>query len=204
MSAPQTGHSRDESASRQGNGGDFGAVKPNIPPFRPAPARSATLGNMPHGYKSRATSQPPGERLPLGASSPFNGTLPESGRGSPSGQFGVIGGSRTPSKFAAPGSGTATRANSFSAGELRESRVSHWVGLGHRMSEADMTRTQPRSEHCPVMSRRSPRAPTRLRLSPHSPLRLLHRIPPRHTSQTCHLARLPKPAPTRLALVRNP
>jgi hypothetical protein len=202
MSAPHTGQSRDEFASRQRNGGDFGAVKPNIPPFRPAPARSATLGNMPQGYKSRATSQPPGERMPLGGGSPFNGTLPESGRGSPSGQFGVIGGSRTPSKFAVPGSGTATRANSFSAGELRESRVSP-VWNHKRWMEADVTRTHPRSERCPVMSRRSLRDLTRLRLSPRSPPRPRRPTHPRHIFPISHLVRLPKLAPTHHAPALN-
>ncbi|OCF37905.1 hypothetical protein I316_00129 [Kwoniella heveanensis BCC8398] len=100
---------------------------PNAPAFRPSPARAATLSGTPFQYKTRAASQPAGERIPPPATS-----TPGSGRGSPGagtngngGAFGVIGGSRTPGRFGnalASGGGTATRANSFSAGEIREPR----------------------------------------------------------------------------------
>ncbi|WVQ99975.1 hypothetical protein IAU59_007118 [Kwoniella sp. CBS 9459] len=98
---------------------------PNAPAFRPSPARAATLSGTPFQYKTRAASQPAGERIP-----PPTVSTPESGRGSPGANgngapFGVIGGSRTPGRFGnalATGGGIATRANSFSAGEIREPR----------------------------------------------------------------------------------
>ena len=102
----------------------YSSPNPHAPAFRPAPIRSNALGPGP-AFKSRAASQPAGERLPA------PGSQPDSGRGSPgnAGAFGVIGGSRTPSRFvnAMPTGGTATRANSFSAGEMREPRVSHHI-----------------------------------------------------------------------------
>ncbi|ORX38532.1 hypothetical protein BD324DRAFT_649896 [Kockovaella imperatae] len=72
--------------------------------------------------KIRATSQPAGERIPA---RPGSGNSIETGRGSPGGIYGVIGGSRTPMKAGGNGNGThlgngtATRANSFSAAEMR-------------------------------------------------------------------------------------
>ncbi|WVF72775.1 hypothetical protein IAT40_007593 [Kwoniella sp. CBS 6097] len=98
---------------------------PNAPAFRPSPARAATLSGTPFQYKTRAASQPAGERIP-----PPTASNPGSGRASPGlngngGAFGVIGGSRTPGRFGnalATSGGTATRANSFSAGEIREPR----------------------------------------------------------------------------------
>ncbi|ORY35609.1 hypothetical protein BCR39DRAFT_511119 [Naematelia encephala] len=95
---------------------------PQAPAFRPSPARAATLSSAVYPYKTRAASQPAGERLPAPASNP------DSGRQSPStngaGAYGVIGGARTPGRFgsALATGGTTTRANSFSAGELREPR----------------------------------------------------------------------------------
>lgn len=97
-------------------------------PTRPSPARAATLAAFQYS-KSRASSQPAGERQPV------FGTSPGSGRDSPgiASTYGVIGGSRAPSRFSGqpgmPGPGTATRANSFSVAEagLREPRVSHLI-----------------------------------------------------------------------------
>ncbi|WWD19036.1 hypothetical protein CI109_103494 [Kwoniella shandongensis] len=101
---------------------------PNAPPFRPSPARAVSLQGTSYQHKGRAASQPAGERLPPPSSTP------NSGRGSPGingngGAFGVIGGSRTPGRFGSAltgsggsGMGTATRASSFSAGELRDPR----------------------------------------------------------------------------------
>ncbi|WWD02546.1 hypothetical protein V865_000586 [Kwoniella europaea PYCC6329] len=98
---------------------------PNAPIFRPSPARATSLSGTPFQYKTRAASQPAGERIPPSST-------PGSGRGSPGmngtngvggGAFGVIGGSRTPGRFSnALAGGTQTRANSFSAGEIREPR----------------------------------------------------------------------------------
>ena len=116
------------------------------PPFRPSPTRSATIGAT--TFKSRATSQPAGERSP--APLHLSGSQPDSGRGSPAGMFGVIGGSRTP-KGGVGGrnvGGTATRANSFSAGEYRETRVSILY-----ISTALLTyRTRARTAHYRVTS----------------------------------------------------
>ncbi|OCF57297.1 hypothetical protein L486_04753 [Kwoniella mangroviensis CBS 10435] len=98
---------------------------PNAPIFRPSPARATSLTGTPFQYKTRAASQPAGERIPPSST-------PGSGRGSPGmngtngvggGAFGVIGGSRAPGRFSnALAGGTQTRANSFSAGEVREPR----------------------------------------------------------------------------------
>ena len=97
---------------------------PYAPAFRPSPARAATL-SAGFSFKSRATSQPAGDRISASAV----GSYPEAGRGSPGngngGEFGVIGGSRTPARHGnvlATG-GIGTRANSFSAGENWERRV---------------------------------------------------------------------------------
>nr|XP_019044647.1 hypothetical protein I302_06560 [Kwoniella bestiolae CBS 10118]OCF23577.1 hypothetical protein I302_06560 [Kwoniella bestiolae CBS 10118] len=110
---------------------------PNAPIFRPSPARATSLTGTPFQYKTRAASQPAGERIPPSST-------PGSGRGSPGvnglgngnsnanggGPYGVIGGSRTPGRFSTAlaggnhnGPGTQTRANSFSAGEVREPRT---------------------------------------------------------------------------------
>ncbi|KAK8854816.1 hypothetical protein IAR55_003555 [Kwoniella newhampshirensis] len=107
---------------------NINSPNPNAPPFRPSPARAVSLQGTPFQYKGRAASQPAGERLPPPSSTP------SSGRGSPGlngngGAFGVIGGSRTPGRFGSAlagmgGTGTATRASSFSAGEFRDPRVS--------------------------------------------------------------------------------
>ena len=99
--------------------------------LRPSPARTTSLAApIPnHPAKSRAASQPAGERLPVrsGSAGGHNAT----GRDSPGGLYGVIGGSRTPSKQQGAfsnsngnGNGAATRANSFSAAELKAPRVS--------------------------------------------------------------------------------
>lgn len=99
--------------------------------FRPAPVRSFTAGVNPYlsSVQGRATSQPPGDRQPTSS--------PASGRGSPGGlngggpfgnEFGVIGGSRTPTggKNGPAGAGTfvPTRASSFSVAEKIDQRVS--------------------------------------------------------------------------------
>ncbi|KAK4689501.1 hypothetical protein P7C73_g582, partial [Tremellales sp. Uapishka_1] len=107
--------------------GEVDAPNPNAPAFRPSPHRAATLASSAYPHNSsrnRATSQPAGEKLP-----PPPASTPGSGRGSPGmngGDFGVIGGTRTPGRFGNAlggiGGGIATRASSFSAGELREPR----------------------------------------------------------------------------------
>jgi hypothetical protein len=94
---------------------------PASQPPRPSPVRAATLAAYQLSTsKSRASSQPAGERFPV------FGTSPGSGRDSPlsttsgkGGSYGVIGGARTPSRFSSglPGPGIATRANSFSVAE---------------------------------------------------------------------------------------
>lgn len=96
---------------------------PASQPPRPSPVRAATLAAYQLSSKSRASSQPAGERFPV------LGTSPGSGRDSPlsttsgkGGSYGVIGGARaiTPRRFSSglpPGPGTATRANSFSVAE---------------------------------------------------------------------------------------
>ena len=88
-------------------------------PPRPSPVRAATLAAYQLSNKSRASSQPAGERFPVFGTSPGSGRdspLSTSGKG---GSYGVIGGARTPSRFSSglPGPGTATRANSFSVAE---------------------------------------------------------------------------------------
>jgi hypothetical protein len=94
-------------------------------PSRPSPARAATLAAY-QFKQSRASSQPAGERLPVFGSSPGSGrdSPLSSGNG---GAYGVIGGSRTPSRFSSglPAPGPATRANSFS---VAEGGLSHRVG----------------------------------------------------------------------------
>jgi hypothetical protein len=108
-------------------------------PPRPSPVRSATLAAYQLSTKSRASSQPAGERFPVFGTSPGSGRdspLSTSGKG---GSYGVIGGARTPSRFSSglPGPGTATRANSFSVAEgglsqrvclfgFKSSRVDFW------------------------------------------------------------------------------
>ncbi|WVR07576.1 hypothetical protein IAU60_004618 [Kwoniella sp. DSM 27419] len=95
---------------------------PNAPAFRPSPTRAATLAGAPFQYKTRAASQPAGERIPPTLSNPASGRASPGTNGG--GAFGVIGGSRTPGRFgnALAAGGTATRANSFSAGEIRDPR----------------------------------------------------------------------------------
>ena len=106
------------------NSPPISATPPNpyAPTFRPSPARAATL-SAGLSFKSRATSQPAGDRTSAVSS------YPEPGRGSSGngsgGAFGVIGGSRTPARHGnvLGTGGVATRANSFSAGEHWERRV---------------------------------------------------------------------------------
>lgn len=113
------------------------APNPNAPTFRPSPTRAITLGGTPFQYKTRAASQPAGERFPVYST-------PSSGRGTPGANgdgngntngtangngYGVIGGTRGGGRFGnalagGAGVGTATRASSFSAGERHEPRVS--------------------------------------------------------------------------------
>ncbi|WWC90737.1 uncharacterized protein L201_005674 [Kwoniella dendrophila CBS 6074] len=108
---------------------DPNSPNPNAPIFRPSPARATSLTGTPFQYKTRAASQPAGERIPPSSSTP------NSGRGSPGvngtngigSAYGVIGGARTPGRFSSAlaggnGNGTQTRANSFTAGEHREPR----------------------------------------------------------------------------------
>ncbi|KIR99612.1 cytoplasmic protein [Cryptococcus deuterogattii 2001/935-1] len=115
------------------------APNPNAPTFRPSPTRAITLGGTPFQYKTRAASQPAGERFPIYSN-------PSSGRGTPGGNgggngndnggtngtangngYGVIGGTRGGGRFGnalagGGGGGPATRASSFSAGERHEPR----------------------------------------------------------------------------------
>jgi len=115
---------------------------PNAPSFRPLPIRATTFNSANPVYqpRSRATSQPAGEKFHTTSNPNSN---PDSGRGSPglsggngngSGNlgngtaFGVIGGTRSPARFGngllRTGGGTTTRANSFSASEgQRDMRV---------------------------------------------------------------------------------
>ncbi|WRT68364.1 uncharacterized protein IL334_005340 [Kwoniella shivajii] len=107
---------------------------PNAPPFRPSPARAATLSGTPFQYKTRAASQPAGERIPPSSSTPGSGRaspgagMNANGLTGSGSAFGVIGGARIPGRFgnALFGSngnvGIQTRANSFSAGEIRDPR----------------------------------------------------------------------------------
>jgi hypothetical protein len=96
---------------------------PASQPPRPSPVRAATVAAYQLSTsKSRASSQPAGERFPVLGTSPGSGhdsPLSTSGKG---GSYGVIGGARssTPRRFSSglpPGPGTATRANSFSVAE---------------------------------------------------------------------------------------
>ncbi|KIY33127.1 cytoplasmic protein [Cryptococcus gattii E566] len=115
------------------------APNPNAPTFRPSPTRAITLGGTPFQYKTRAASQPAGERFAIYST-------PSSGRGTPGANgdgngttngaanghgYGVIGGTRGGGRFGnalagggggGGGGGTATRASSFSAGERHEPR----------------------------------------------------------------------------------
>ncbi|WWC63261.1 uncharacterized protein I303_105861 [Kwoniella dejecticola CBS 10117] len=103
---------------------------PNAPIFRPSPARATSLTGAPFQYKTRAASQPAGERIPPSSSTPVSGRgspgVNGNGNGNGAGSaYGVIGGARTPGRFStalAGGNGTQTRANSFTAGEVREPR----------------------------------------------------------------------------------
>ena len=97
------------------------------------------------GYKTRAASQPAGERIPLGPGGvpafgstslgihTSTGSQPTSGRASPhvnggtagsgvGGYNGLSAGARPPGRFAGAlaAGGTQTRANSFSAAELKD------------------------------------------------------------------------------------
>lgn len=114
---------------------------------RPSASRAVSLQSQAQAqYKHRAASQPAGERVPLPTAPTLAGGrqgavgLPAnpvvSGRGSLNGDlYGVIGGSRTPGRFAgALAAGTQTRANSFSAGEVRD-RVSPAHGFPDSFSE---------------------------------------------------------------------
>lgn len=121
------------------------APNPNAPTFRPSPTRAITLGGTPFQYKTRAASQPAGERFQIPFSTPSsgraspgtNGTYSGNGHGGTNGNttgssYGVIGGTRAGGRFgsalASAGMGPATRANSFSAGERHEPRVRlRWV-----------------------------------------------------------------------------
>lgn len=103
--------------------------------YRPSPVRSFTVSN-PYlaSVKGRATSQPPGgDRLP--------NSSPASGRGSPgmnSGEYGVIGGSRTPTsgRFSSSAGGTGvappTRASSFSVADKLDQKVGRPAVMGER------------------------------------------------------------------------
>ncbi|WWC71594.1 uncharacterized protein I206_105552 [Kwoniella pini CBS 10737] len=99
---------------------------PNAPIFRPSPARATSLTGTPFQYKTRAASQPAGERIPPSSSTPGSGRGSPGVNGNGAGSaYGVIGGARTPGRFSAAlagTNGTQTRANSFSAGEVREPR----------------------------------------------------------------------------------
>lgn len=99
---------------------------PSASATRPSPVRSFTVSN-PYlaSVKGRATSQPPGnDRLP--------NSSPGSGRGSPGmngGEYGVIGGSRTPTSGRVSGSGQTQpvpvmRASSFSVADKVDQKVS--------------------------------------------------------------------------------
>ncbi|KAI9637464.1 uncharacterized protein MKK02DRAFT_32302 [Dioszegia hungarica] len=94
---------------------------PSSDNFRPSVMRAASLQS--YSYKTRAASQPAGERIPIPPATAL-GASP--GRSSPivgGERFGVIGGTRAPGRFAgALAAGTQTRANSFSAGESRDTR----------------------------------------------------------------------------------
>lgn len=129
------------------------APNPNAPTFRPSPTRAITLGGTPFQYKTRAASQPAGERFPIYSN-------PSSGRGTPGGNgggngndnggtngtangngYGVIGGTRGGGRFGnalagGGGGGPATRASSFSAGERHEPRVSQ--SLLHAQKARDL------------------------------------------------------------------
>lgn len=93
---------------------------PHALAFRPAPIRAATTLSAGYPYKSRAASQPAGERIPAPDSQ--SSSVRESPGNGYGGAFGVIGGSRTPGPtgISLASLGTTTRANSFSAGEFRE------------------------------------------------------------------------------------
>jgi len=104
------------------------SAQPPHPPYRPSPTRAATLGPNPFS-KSRAASQPAGERSPAPPQFGGSGSHPDSGRGSPAGMFGVIGGSRTPKGVTGSRvlGGPPTRASSFSVADV-QARVSRtWV-----------------------------------------------------------------------------
>lgn len=161
------------------------APNPNAPTFRPSPTRAITLGGTPFQYKTRAASQPAGERFPIYST-------PSSGRGTPGANgngngntdgtahgngYGVIGGTRGGGRFGnalagGGGGGTATRASSFSAGERHEPRVSLATGSKHA---ADPDRTWRPAGH----SRRTPRNSCRRARSPHPPSPHSRPPPPR-------------------------
>ncbi|ODN78796.1 hypothetical protein L202_04349 [Cryptococcus amylolentus CBS 6039] len=83
------------------------------PAFRPSPTRTISLGAT-QQYKTRAASQPAGERLPVPHAHPHASPAVNG-----NGNFGVIGGTRSTGRFgnALAGMGPVTRASSFSAGE---------------------------------------------------------------------------------------
>lgn len=108
------------------NANDKAPTDPSAPlpipasqPPRPSPVRAATLAAYQLTSKSRASSQPAGERFPVFGTSPNSGRDSPLSTGGKGGSYGVIGGARTPSRFSSglPGPGTATRANSFSVAE---------------------------------------------------------------------------------------
>lgn len=150
---------------------------PHAPLFRPAPARAATL-SAGYPYKSRAASQPAGERLPAPSSQPGSGS------GSPGngGAYGVIGGSRTPVRYwnALVTGGTTTRANSFSAGEMREPRDQRVCRVILWTNQADIPRILRSRGHYPLISRNILLDPIRLPLSPHSRPTPLPQLLPQH------------------------
>jgi hypothetical protein len=93
---------------------------PSAAPFRPSPARAASLQSASIYIKSRAASQPAGERFPVPPPDPAARS------NSPGSPYGVIGESRIPARFGNGLShthGAATRANSFSVAEMNDRRV---------------------------------------------------------------------------------
>ncbi|WVQ74897.1 hypothetical protein IAR50_004504 [Cryptococcus sp. DSM 104548] len=93
---------------------------PHAPAFRPSPTRATTLGATAFQHpKTRAASQPAGERLPIPPASTGASPGASGGAAANANGYGVIGGTRTTGRFgnALAGMGSATRASSFSAGE---------------------------------------------------------------------------------------